>query len=545
MFTEGASSHCLRCAMLYRDYYYFVPIIVIESLYKSEGVCCTLLWYWCCCCCVALSAGTMDRIMSSTELVSFLREHIQAQTDFTGHNMFHFRAVDDSVWRLRLQSVSKTGRMDLKLYGPGHLILHSVDRIKEHFTWLEMRYEETRRSGESTSNEKASHDRDSTSSKERENRCSYETIEEESNDTTLAMYRIQIAVRMYLQRKHYNVTQALQKQQDIMLHHIQSEQTKLEEMKASIDEQLRARTATLESWQKHIHKYNVSRHRTVTAAKKLTYHVVRKEREVVSYDLTLTMEEKMQGTVPVNLTRDHIHARVDTLLQETVTANNRAIVPLAKSIKINQKARFPLLTEALSLYLSPRCIDLPQVGTLMLSRTEKLSSEASGIVRSRFNRNILNDIHDSLEANHPYMASFDIRVRSVDSSSFEVVGVLVLRKYTIRCFGVCSQALCIDVIGIHRNHEGKGIGSVVLDLLYDVVRQGNTHEDRMPCYIFAQCVRDKFWDLRASNTHEARAMVFQVYMLDPMREHIYKDCTPRAIQVFNELKGQSPLRVSE
>ena len=272
---------------------------------------------------------------------------------------------------------------------------------------------------------------------------------------------------------------------------------------------------------------------------------------MISYDLSFNREEAMQMTAPVDLTRDTIHERAESFMNQPLTSYNRAILPLAKSIQINKKARFPLLTVQLPLYLSPRCVELPGVGTIMLSRTKDLenndyiSPEASDIIRARFKSNFLHDLQASMEACRPYMAVFDIRLRPPSSSSFKVVGALVLRKYGIRCFGVSSQALFIDCIGIDKGEAGQGIGSAVLDMLYDVVRQGNTDEDRMPCYIFAQCVRDKFWDLRANNTHEARALVFQVYMLDPMREHIYKDCTPRAIQVFNPLKGQSPSRVSD
>ena len=176
--------------------------------------------------------------MSCVELVSFLRESISKQTNYIGENMFRFRALDDSQWRLRLQSAKSNGKMDLKLYGPDKVILHSVDRIREYFTRLEERHEAMRGTAE------------------RESQHSVDISEDDdsNDDTVSAVLRIQIAIRMYLHAKYAESIQALQKQQEIMLNHIQSEQAKLDELKASLDEALRARTATLESWQKQIHK---------------------------------------------------------------------------------------------------------------------------------------------------------------------------------------------------------------------------------------------------------------------------------------------------
>ena len=133
------------------------------------------------------------------------------------------------------------------------------------------------------------------------------------------------------------------------------------------------------------------------------------------------------------------------------------------------------------------------------------------------------------------MVAFDLLIED------ECVGVVIMRKYAIRCFNIRSQAIYIDCICIKKSKEGQGIGAGVLDALYDMVRVGNNmQESLLPCYVFAQCVRGDFWELRAHATNDARALVLQIYLMDPSKEHVYRDCTAREFQIFNENKGQSP-----
>ena len=86
------------------------------------------------------TAGTAPMVeMSCSELVAFIQRSIAERTDYIGKDgIFHFRArCDHSVWRLRLENAKANRKMDLKLFGPKNVTLHSVGKIEEHFTALE------------------------------------------------------------------------------------------------------------------------------------------------------------------------------------------------------------------------------------------------------------------------------------------------------------------------------------------------------------------------------------------------------------------------
>lgn len=476
--------------------------------------------------------------LTCAEVVAFLEEAIEARDAYIGTNMYRFRAVDDTEWRLRLQPRGQ--RTDIKLYGPDGLILHSVSRIEEHFSALE---------------DDAAVEEDADGL-----RASLTDNELERSKAALS---IQIAWRIYTKatqmvRENDLMTQStsqtqniqdMQSEMDTIKSNIQTQQIQIEvlnksllEKQKAIDVMLRAHVQNLESTQSIRHAIGASRLKISATAGRLTtcMEELAWEDELMnvidfSDHLEFTDEEALQVDQATPLSREYIDERVEAILQESPTPDNRALIPLARSIHVNPRHKYPIITHRLPQYMTARSVTLPNGTKLVLARTlNGISPEAEKIVLSRFSRGILKDLKGSMQAD-PYIAAFDLRLQDT------CVGALILRKYAIRCFGIRSQAMYIDCISVAKTVEGKGIGSAVLDMLFDMVFVGNDAQNAiMPCYVFAQCVRDHFWELRAHNTHDARALTLQVYLMNPTLEHLYRDCMPRGFQVFNERKGQSP-----
>ena len=84
------------------------------------------------------------------------------------------------------------------------------------------------------------------------------------------------------------------------------------------------------------------------------------------------------------------------------------------------------------------------------------------------------------------------------------VGVIVLRKFRVRRQGLFANALSIEAIAIREEWEGI-VGSDILEICRVIVRMHHD-ETRMHCVVFAQCIKQPWWDPRLqTNRRAARA----------------------------------------
>ena len=331
-------------------------------------------------------------LLKCTDLKDFIERAIASRMDYTGPNMYRFRAVDGTEWKLRLQP--RGNRTDIKLYGPDSILFHSVPRIEEHFRVLE------------------------------EEHVPAEEINDEPTVDTLkrvvAAVRIQIASRRRCLRKEAAKEILLMNEHDVQTQYIESVQAQvdsakreLQEKQNILDEALRTRVQNLETTQATRHAIRARSEETVHAARLLTSCMEEIEwselipgKIDISDDLEFTTEEALQPSQETILSRAMIQSHIDAILAGPQNADTKGIITLARSIRVNPRQKYPLITHRLPLYLTPRRFQLSNGTNLVFARTSSgMSDEAKTIVKSRLNRGMVQDLVSSMSLTRTWWPS--------------------------------------------------------------------------------------------------------------------------------------------
>ena len=110
-----------------------------------------------------------------------------------------------------------------------------------------------------------------------------------------------------------------------------------------------------------------------------------------------------------------------------------------------------------------------------------------------------------------------------------LVAGLCVRKHVTSLHGKYGRALYVLGLTVDPDLQGGGVGSAVLEACRQMVRAGV--DDTTECHIFAQCVKHKFWTDIAGVSVDAKALNYQMLMVDVENGHHFTDCEPRSILV--------------